>query len=64
MSGDLNEIERYFEGEDVVLWSYLEDLAMSKPEDSMEFKCLLDCKGKDQIDKRRRFLASEQYLVM
>ena len=56
VSGDFNSLERYFEGEHVVLWTYLEDLALTKPEDSMEFKCLMESKGKHEIEKRKNFL--------
>jgi hypothetical protein len=61
VSGDIVSVERYFQGESVVTWQYLEDLAMTKPEDSMEYRCLVDTKGKAEIEKRRNFLLrSEQ----
>mmetsp|Transcript_30006 Transcript_30006/g.26578 ORF Transcript_30006/g.26578 Transcript_30006/m.26578 type:complete len:247 (+) Transcript_30006:97-837(+) len=61
VSGDLDNLERYFQGDHVVLWSYLEDLALTKSEDSMEYKCLLESKGKGEIEKRKKFLLrSEQ----
>lgn len=61
VSGDINSLERYFQGETVVTWQYLEDLALTKPEDSMEYKCLVDTKGKSEIEKRKNFLLrSEQ----
>lgn len=56
VNGDFSSIIRYFEGEDVMVWNYLEDLALTKPEDSMEYKCLLDSKGKEEIEKRKMFL--------
>ena len=56
VSGDIVNLKRYLEGEDVPIWSYLEDLALTKPEDSMEYRCLLESKGKDEIDKRKKFL--------
>ena len=40
----------------VVLWTYLEDLALRKPEDSPEFKVLKIKKGLDEIQTRREFL--------
>jgi hypothetical protein len=56
VSGDLANVIKYFEGEQVPTWSYLEDLALTRPEDAMEYKCLLETKGKDEIEKRRDFL--------
>jgi hypothetical protein len=56
VSGDLHSLKRYFEGDSVILWTYLEDLALTKPEDSMEYKCLLEAKGKEEIEKRKMFL--------
>lgn len=43
-------------GETVPMWTYLEDLALTRPEGSMEYKCLVDSKGKDEIEKRKIFL--------
>ena len=56
VSGDIQNLERYFQGENVLLWTYLEDLALTKSEDSMEYKCLLESKGKVEIEKRKNFL--------
>lgn len=60
VSGDFNSLERHFQGEDVVIWSYLEDLALTKSEDSMEYKCLIESKGKAEIEKRKRFLLKSE----
>lgn len=61
VSGDIDNLERFFQGEHVVVWSYLEDLALTKSEDSMEYKCLIESKGRIEIEKRRKFLLrSEQ----
>ena len=54
--GDLAVVERALKGEKVEEWTYLEDLALSKPQDSSEFQWLLRSKGADQIEKRRKFL--------
>ena len=35
--GDLSVVERALKGEKVEEWTYLEDLALSKPQDSSEF---------------------------
>lgn len=60
VSGDFTSLERYFQGENVVLWTYLEDLALTKPEDSMEYKCLMESKGRHEIEKRKNFLLKSQ----
>lgn len=56
VSGDLENVKRVFEGQIVPMWTYLEDLALARPESSMEFKCLVESKGKEEIEKRRSFL--------
>ena len=43
-------------GSGVVTWSYLEDLALKKPEESPEFQVLIATKGIDEITTRREFL--------
>ncbi len=45
--GDLNVVERALKGEKVEEWTYLEDLALSKPQDSSEFLWLIRSKGSD-----------------
>lgn len=37
-------------------WSYAEDIALSMPESTPDFRELLLKKGKDQIEKRKIFL--------
>jgi hypothetical protein len=37
VSGRLNKMRDYLIGKNVEEWSYLEDLALAKPEDSAEF---------------------------
>lgn len=37
-------------------WNYLEDLALTKPEESPEFQVLLSTKGMEEIRIRRDFL--------
>ena len=44
------------EGKAVIEWSFLEDLALTKPEDAPEFQILLSTKGMGEIRKRREFL--------
>ena len=55
VSGDVNSVRRYFEGENVVIWTYLEDLALTRPEGSLEYKCLEDSKGKEEMKKEKHF---------
>jgi len=40
----------------VVTWSFLEDLALKKPEDSPEFQVLIATKGIEEIQQRLQFL--------
>jgi hypothetical protein len=50
-------MREYLEGKpSVVEWNYLEDLALTKPEDSPEFQVLLSTKGIEEIRYRRNFL--------
>ena len=56
VSGDLQSVRDYLEGKRVVEWTYLEDIALSTPEASTEYRCLVQTKGKDEIEKRKKFL--------
>jgi len=56
VSGRLNKMKDYLENRPVIEWSYLEDLALSKPDDSAEFQVLLQTKGWEEIMTRRDFL--------
>lgn len=49
-------MERALRGEKVSEWTYLEDLALSKAQDTTEFQWLMRSKGMVEIDKRRKFL--------
>ena len=37
-------------------WNYMEDIALSMPENSSEYRDLLMKKGREEIDKRKVFL--------
>ena len=51
-------------GSGVVTWSFLEDLALKKSEDSPEFQVLIATKGLDEIQVRRDFLgATPQFMT-
>ena len=45
VSGRLNKMKDYLEGKPVIEWNYLEDLALTKNEESPEFQVLLNTKG-------------------
>ena len=45
VSGRLNKMRDYLEGKPVIEWNYLEDLALTKNEESPEFQVLLNTKG-------------------
>lgn len=42
----------------VVTWTFLEDLALKKSEESPEFQVLIATKGLDEIHVRREFLSA------
>lgn len=57
MSGDLKKMRDYLNNKPgVILWNFLEDLALQKPDDSQEFAVLLQEKGWSEICARRNFL--------
>lgn len=56
VSGRLNKMRDYFENRPVVEWNFLEDMALTKPDDSPEFQVLLQTKGYEEIKIRRDFL--------
>lgn len=56
VSGRLNKMKDYLENRPVIEWTYLEDLALAKPDDSPEFQVLLQSKGWEEIIIRRDFL--------
>ena len=59
-SGDLKKLRDYLNKKpNVVLWNYLEDLALQKPDDSLEFSVLLQEKGAKEIETRRQFLQAK-----
>jgi hypothetical protein len=56
VSGDVRRVREYLEGKRVVEWTYLEDIALSQPESSTEYRCLVTTKGKEEVERRKRFL--------
>ena len=72
VSGDMDNLRSYLQRQkehtDETLqmeplpceWNYLEDIALSLPENSSEYRDLLLKKGKEEIDKRKIFLLGAQ----
>ncbi len=55
-SGSIEELERRLKGESVPIWTEIEDLALSQPEDSPMMKYLISKKGEQAVAARKRFL--------
>ena len=53
-------VEASLQGKTVPEWTYLEDLALTKPYESTEYQWLLKIKGQKEIDKRRKFLLTAE----
>ena len=45
----MHKMRDFLEGKPAVEWNYLEDLALTKPEDTAEFQVLLQTKGWEEI---------------
>ena len=59
-SGSLKKMRDHLNKKsNVILWNYLEDLALQKPDDSIEFSVLLSEKGWEEIKLRRSFLQAK-----
>jgi hypothetical protein len=60
VSGDIDSLKKLLAGEheSVFVWTYQDDIALSMPENSSEFRELLQKKGRQEIEKRRVFLLS------
>ena len=64
VSGDLEALRAYLQNEkekgkdisQVAEWNYIEDMALSMPENSTEYRDLLIRKGRLEIEKRKFFL--------
>lgn len=64
VSGDVNKIRKILDPENIknasikmpVMWSALEDMALTEPDTSVEFQVLLQEKGWLEIVNRRNFL--------
>jgi len=56
VSGDINAVKEQLAGNKVTEWDYLEDIALSYPENSSEYRCLVARKGREEIEKRKYFL--------
>ena len=71
VSGDINAVKDYLknaasgdaaalEANGRVTWTYMEDLALSMPENSSEYRCLVSKKGREEIEKRKWFLIRDK----
>ncbi len=60
VSGDFEALKKLLAGNEDILqvWTYQDDIALSMPENSSEFRDLLQRKGRQEIDKRKIFLLS------
>ncbi len=56
VSGDMGQLRDYLEGKRVTEWTYLEDMALAQSEHTTEYRCLLASRGREELDKRKRFL--------
>ena len=56
VSGDIGALKEHMAGRRVTEWTYLDDMALTMPETSTEHRCLLTTKGREEIEKRQRFL--------
>ncbi len=60
VSGQIRKVRDYLSGKKgVVTWNALEDMALGKPDQSIEFQVLLEAKGREEITIRRTFLAAK-----
>lgn len=71
VSGDIQAVKNYLtnaatgdttalEANSSATWTYMEDLALSMPENSSEYRCLVSKKGRDEIEKRKWFLIRDK----
>ena len=60
VSGDIESLKKLLAGEEEsqAVWTYQDDIALSMPENSAEFRDLLQRKGRQEVEKRRLFLLS------
>ena len=56
VSGSLEDLEKLLKGEQVKVWTELEDIALSQPQDTIMYQCLVKNKGEEAIEKRRKYL--------
>ena len=60
VSGDLNSLKNLLAGKEdpISVWTYQDDMALSQPENTSEYRELLQKKGLHEVDKRKFFLIS------
>ena len=60
VSGSITDLRKLFSGQEVVTWSYLEDRALTKAKDSMPYKCMIETKGEEEVERRIQFLVTHE----
>lgn len=60
VSGDVEALKKYMQGVENLncIWTYQDDISLSLPDNSSEYRELLMRKGRFEIDKRKQFLLS------
>eukprot|EP00826_Nyctotherus_ovalis_P058998 TRINITY_DN8166_c0_g4_i1.p1 TRINITY_DN8166_c0_g4~~TRINITY_DN8166_c0_g4_i1.p1 ORF type:complete len:198 (-),score=75.70 TRINITY_DN8166_c0_g4_i1:106-699(-) len=56
VSGDVEALERHLNGEEVVVWTEFEDMALAHTDDPDVYEHLLETKGAEEIKKRKSYL--------
>jgi hypothetical protein len=56
VSGKVEMLKDYYNGNKVIEWTYLEDMALKKAKSSAEYGCLVKSKGEEEIEVRKQFL--------
>ena len=56
VSGDIRAMHDFYNGIQVTMWEYLEDLALQKDSKSEEYQYLLSSRGERELKKRIAFL--------
>lgn len=71
VSGDIQAVKNYLanaargdpaalEANQKATWTYMEDLALSMPEHTSEYRLLVNKKGREDIEKRKWFLIRDK----
>ena len=60
VSGDIEQLKLLLQGDETLasVWTYQDDIGLSLPDNSSEYRELLMRKGRQEIEKRKHFLLS------